>query len=149
MAAEPAQRACYEALVREHGRHQTDKALQTALDKRAEFLLADAQGVVQASVPHFHDMFPHLAAFDEPMQALFDKTRKALFLKAAKALGQAKAKTFSAKGVELEKAIASGQAEGVATALLTQKGTPLKFGDKLAGIDDVREAQALLLALPH
>ena len=147
VAAEPAQRACYEALVREHGRHQTDKALQTALDKRAEFLLADAQGVVQASVPHFHDMFPHLAAFDEPMQALFDKTRKALFLKAAKALGQAKAKTFSAKGVELEKAITSGQAEGVVAALLTQKGKPCKFGDKLAGIDDVRVAQALLLAL--
>jgi ATP-dependent helicase/nuclease subunit A len=35
----------FEAVVRLHGRFQTDKALQTALDKRTEFTLADEQGV--------------------------------------------------------------------------------------------------------
>jgi ATP-dependent helicase/nuclease subunit A len=53
-------KADFEAVVLAYGRSQTEKALQTALDKRTEFALADAQGVVAESVLHFCDQYPRL-----------------------------------------------------------------------------------------
>ena len=146
VAADGELRACYESLVREHGRHQTDRALQAALQKRAEFLLADAHGVVENSVPHFHELFAELAAYEAPQDALFAEAITPLFWQAAKALGQAKAKTHAEKGVALEMALTNRQAEGVIDALLT-KGKPRRFNDKMAGIEHVRAAQDLLLAI--
>ena len=46
----PDLKADFETVVLAHGRFQADKALQGALDKRTEFLLADAAGVVDSSV---------------------------------------------------------------------------------------------------
>jgi ATP-dependent helicase/nuclease subunit A len=66
-------------------------------------------------------------------------------LDAAKALGGASAKTFSAKGVELETAMTADDFPGMVVALLTEKGSPRKFGEKIAGIERVREAQDLVL----
>ena len=60
----------FEAVVRTHGRYQTDKALQVALQRRTEFALADAAGVVQRSVQHFALMYPALAPWETPAAAL-------------------------------------------------------------------------------
>ncbi|MES2187740.1 MAG: UvrD-helicase domain-containing protein [Pseudomonadota bacterium] len=64
---------------------------------------------------------------------------------ASRALGKASAKTFAAKGGELERAVTAGEVAGVLAALLTQKLEPRKFGDKLEGIEAIRAAQELAM----
>ena len=81
-------KADFEALVLEHGRFQTEKALSVALSKRIEFTLADAHGVVDDSVQHFSEMFPALRAFDQPAAALELSSARARWLARAKVLGQ-------------------------------------------------------------
>ncbi|WP_332775880.1 UvrD-helicase domain-containing protein [Polaromonas sp.] len=146
LVAEPALKADFEAVVETHGRFQAGKALQTALDKRIEFALADAQGVVDASVQPFGEQFPEFAGLQTPEALLTDQPahRQALSA-AAVALGRASAPTFSAKGVELEQALTAGDMPAVFAALLTEKGTPRKFGEKIVGIAQVRAAQDLVL----
>jgi ATP-dependent helicase/nuclease subunit A len=143
--ASDALKADFDAVVRVHGRFQTDKALQTALDKRTEFTLADEQGVVDASVQPFDAQFPEFAGLDRPEDALDAADNRQLLLDAARALGGASAPTFSAKGVELEQALTAQNLPAVFTALLTDKGTPRKFGEKIVGIACVRHAQDLVL----
>ncbi|MGH6636967.1 MAG: UvrD-helicase domain-containing protein, partial [Polaromonas sp.] len=139
-------KADFEAVVRAHGRFQTDKALQTALDKRTEFTLADEKGVVDASVQPFGVQFPEFAGLAAPEDALTaNPSNHQLLLEAAKALGRASAPTFSAKGVELEQALTAQDVPAVLSALLTEKGTPRKFGEKIIGIERVRQAQELVL----
>jgi ATP-dependent helicase/nuclease subunit A len=144
VTADPAARADYEASVAVFGRFQTLKALRAALDKRVEFGLADPSGIVGGSVQHWHAVFPDLATAAEPaaLVALHAPLREA-WLRAAKALGRAAAPTFSACGVQLEQALADENLDAALGALLTQKLEPRKFNDKLAGIADVREAQAI------
>ena len=144
VADSPSLRADYEAVVAQHGRSQTHKALAAALAKRVEFDLADAAGVVDVSVAPVESLFPDLAGEGGPLRALLQREQGALLL-AAQALGRASAPTFSAKGVELETAVTTADGDGVMAALLTQKGEPRKFNDKLAGIEQVRHAQALAL----
>ena len=67
---EAALKADFEALVLVHGRFQTDKALQGALDKRTEFTLADEKGVVDASVQPFAAQFPEFAGQGAPEYSL-------------------------------------------------------------------------------
>jgi ATP-dependent helicase/nuclease subunit A len=86
-------RADYEAVVARHGRSQTHKALAAALAKRVEFDLADAAGVVDASVPPFQVQYPELAAFNEPSEALQDDASHHRWLDRAKALGAEANKT--------------------------------------------------------
>ena len=139
-------RADFEAVVFEHGRAQTEKALQTALDKRTEFALADAHGVLAQSVLHFADQYPEFAGLKEPQDFLrAAPLRWQTLLDAAKALGQASAPSFSAKGVALETALSSKDLAAVFDALFTDKGTPRKFSEKVVGIERVREAQDLVL----
>ncbi len=139
-------RADFEAVVFEYGRAQTEKALQTALDKRTEFALADAHGVLAQSVRHFGDQYPEFAGLKEPRDFLrTEPQRWRTLLDAAKSLGQASAPSFSAKGRALEMALSVDDLPGAMDALFTDKGTPRKFSDKLAGIDRMREAQDLLL----
>ena len=142
VADSPALRSAYEACVARHGRSQTHKALEGALAKRVEFTLADEAGVVDASVEPAAALFPDLAEGDDPALALLRRERDAL-LAAALALGRAGARTYSEKGVELETAVSAQDADGMLAALFTQKGEPRKFNDKLAGIEQVRHAQAL------
>ena len=141
----PELKADFEGVVLAHGRFQTDKALQGALDKRGEFSLADAVGVVDSSLQHFTAQFPEFAGLAQPEEALHTSAASTLLLAAAKALGRASAPTFSAKGVELEAALSARNIEGVLLSLLTEKGTPRKFGEKIIGIASVREAQELAL----
>lgn len=132
--------------VAEHGRHQTLKALEKALGKRVEFALADAAGVVDASVETMAQRYPEFADSENPAQWLVRDARAATLLReAAQALGRASAVTFSAKGVELEQALGAGDGAAALAALLTQKNEPRKFNDKLAGIEAVRAAQQLAL----
>ncbi|MFZ4478668.1 MAG: UvrD-helicase domain-containing protein [Rhodoferax sp.] len=139
-------RADFEAVVFEHGRAQTEKALQTALDKRTEFALADAAGVVAASVRHFGAQYPEFSGLQTPEELLHPSSLHwQALLDAARALGNATARTFSAKGVELELALASAQPLAAFDALLTDKGAPRKFSEKIVGIELVRQAQDLAL----
>jgi len=139
-------KADYEAVVLAYGRSQTEKALQTALDKRTEFALADAQGVVAESVLHFCDQYPEFAWLADPDDFLKTKPQHVqTLLDAAKALGGASAKTYSAKGLELEMAITADDMPAAFDALLTKEGTPRKFGEKIVGIERVRKAQELVL----
>jgi len=146
LLADPDRKADFEALVFAHGRFQTDKALQAALDKRVEFALADAHGVVDVSVLPFGDQFPEFAGLGTPEEFLTGiPAHMQLMGAAAKALGGASAPTFSAKGVELETALTEGNLAAAFAALLTEKGTPRKFGEKIAGIATIRQVQELVL----
>jgi ATP-dependent helicase/nuclease subunit A len=131
-------RADYDALVAAHGRSQAAKALDEALTRRVEFTLADANGAVDGAVATAGEIDPEFAdaaSFDDVL--LRDPALPA----AARALGRASARTFADKGAELERAVTEGDAALALDALLTQKGEPRKFNDKLAGIGDVRAAQ--------
>lgn len=86
-------RADYEAVVARHGRSQTHKALAAALAKRVEFDLADAAGVVDASVPPFQQAYPELAALAEPSEALQTDAALQRWLSRASALGAEANKT--------------------------------------------------------
>ncbi len=141
-------KADFEAVVLEHGRSQTQKALQSALDKRTEFALADAHGVVDTSVQTFAGQYPGFAALGAPEDFLrADATRWQTLLDAARALGRASAKTFSAKGVELEAALSGADFDAVCEALLTKEGAARKFNEKIQGIEAVRAAQELVLCV--
>ncbi len=147
LVADAALRADFETVLLEHGRFQTEKALQGALDKRTEFALADAAGVVDSSVAHFSVQFPEYAGLEHPDQSFASSACRELLSAAAKNLGSATAPTFSAKGVELEKAITANDLPAALLALLTEKGIARKFGEKIVGIGVIREAQELALRL--
>jgi ATP-dependent helicase/nuclease subunit A len=145
VVADASARDDFDALVAEHGRFQAQKALAAALQKRVEFSLADAAGVVDASVQHFHDQFPDFAGMATPEQACWQSRGRALLLEAAACLGRASAPTFAAKGDELVMALTAGDIAGVMQALLTNTGGARKFGDKIIGIETIRAAQQLVL----
>ena len=146
LAGDAPLQADFEALVLDHGRFQAGKALQAALDKRTEFMLADEKGLVDASVQPFGVQFPEFADLAAPQDALTPASADWRVLQdAARALGRASAPSFSAKGAELAQALAAQDMAGMAGALLTDKGAPRKFSEKIAGIDVVRQAQELLL----
>lgn len=142
VADDPEAAADYRALVWHYGRSQTAKALDEALTRRVEFVLADAHGAVDDAVVPMGEFYPAFAGAETPEDRLLhDPACRAALLAAARALGRASAPTFSQKGVKLEHAVAKGRVAGVLDALLTQKGEPRKFSDKLAGVEDVRAAQ--------
>ena len=147
VAAEPEARQDYIDAVATHGRHQTQKALEAALNKRVEFALADEHGVVDASVLHFTKQFPDFAGVPTPA-ALLDSARvRGLLLDAARLLGASTLKTCLEAATALEQAVTAGDLAGAHEALLTQKGTPRKLSDKLAGIETVRQAQDCLIEI--
>lgn len=137
----PSARQDYEALVATHGRFQTAKALEAALQRRVEFELADAHQRLERSVPHFSEAFPDLADLTAPMDGLLQPARLARLREAAQVLGRASQPSFSAKGSALEQALAATNAAGVLEALFTQEGGARKFSDKVEGIARVRAVQ--------
>ena len=148
VAADPSARADFEASVAAHGRFQTQKALLAALAKRVEFALADAHGVVEASIKPFGQQFPEFAGLREPcdLLAAIGMPRQQL-AEAARALGRAAAPTFSAKGAALESGLLAGDLPAVLGSLLTQKGDARKFSEKLEGLAQIRSAQDLAMRL--
>jgi ATP-dependent helicase/nuclease subunit A len=81
----------YQAVVREHGRSSTQKALAAALAKRGEFVFADHAGVVAHSVPHFSSQCPGFEGLVEPQDRLQTPACQDILWAAAKAMGSAKA----------------------------------------------------------
>ena len=135
----------FETAVRTYGRTQTHRALQNALDRRTEFALADAHGVVDASVQGFARQHPAFAGLDSPEDCLrSDVGCRQILLDAAQALGRASAKGFAASGADLQSALDNGDFEAIFDALMTRTGTARKFSDKLAGLASVRAAQTLV-----
>ena len=147
LLAAPDLKKDFESVVQAYGRFQATKALLSALDKRTEFLLADAAGVVDGSVEHFKVRFPEFADFTQPEDAFQSAPTQAQLLAAAKALGASSAPSFSAKGSELESAVTDRNASAVLAALLTEKGTPRKFSEKIVGLAAVRQAQDEVLCI--
>ena len=148
VAADAGARTDFETSVRTYGRFNTQKALEAALDKRVELSLADAHEVVEASVQHWGEQFPEFAGLAEPCELLAAaNAHTQAFAAAASALGRASAPSFAAKGEELERAMSGRDIDAVLAALLTQRGEPRKFNDKLAGLEQVRQAQELAIRL--
>jgi ATP-dependent helicase/nuclease subunit A len=146
LAEQPAFRADFEALVHEHGRSQTHKALMAALDKRVEFELADAAGRVQTSVRTIAEQFERCRGLNQCVDLLDAPMETALLLEAARALQALPAPSFAEKGRQLEQALTQRDLDGVIAALLTAKGEERKFGS--AGSHPaLRQAQALALQL--
>ena len=145
IAQEPAAKADYLEAVATFGRHQTHKALQAALAKRTEFALADREGVVDASVAPFGALYPDFAGLDMPLQRLQQDGAQQLLWDAARALGASSLVSCSKQGSALEAALTSGDLGAQFDALLTQKGEPRKFSEKLAGLETVRATQAMLI----
>ena len=142
---DPAARQDFADATRTHGRHQTQQALVRALQKRVEFSLADAAGVVERSVDTLAQQFPEFAGQDDPVRWLVENTNaREMLAEAARLLGRASAPTFSAKGVELERALSENQVDAVVDALLTADRNPRKFSEKVVGLEQVRSAQALV-----
>lgn len=141
----PAAKADFQALVQTHGRSQAQKALLLALDKRVEFELADAAGTVQTSVRTIDQQFARCAGLSTVRELLFRSTEAQLLMQAAKVLQGLRAKTFSALGADLERALVAGDLDGVIDSLLTGQSSgrgPRAFGQ--AGSNEaVRQAQGL------
>ena len=93
LAGDTQGKADFEAVVLMYGRSQTEKALSVVLDKRTEFVLADADGVVAGSVQSFDSLFPALAHLAHPAAALDNAAARARWLAWAAALGQETNKT--------------------------------------------------------
>ncbi len=145
VAQDPLARQDYEDAVAVYGRHQTLKALEAALAKRVEFALADAQGVVDASVQTVAQRFAWMAPYQEPLEVLDGEVAKTVLGAAALALGAASQKTFAARGVQLQQALQSADTDQLFDSLLTKVDGPRAFGDKLSGLADIQAAQTLLL----
>ncbi len=137
----------YLAAVATHGRFQTQKALEAALSKRVEFDLADAHGVVDASVLSFDQQFPDFAGVERPDALLQTPANHGLLLDAARLLGAAKLASCVSAGAALEQALGQADLQAVQDALLTKTGAPRKFSEKVLGIEQVRQAQDFLLRL--
>lgn len=89
----PAERQDFMDGVAEHGRHQTLAALKKALDKRVEFRLADAVGVVDASVDTFSARYPALRDLARPELALLQPEARIRWHARAQTLGTEANKT--------------------------------------------------------
>ena len=83
----------FEELVAEYGKSQALKALDEALSKRVEFELADAKGLVDASVPHFSVHFAEFAGESSPYDWLATEATKQKWYGWARVLGGEKNKT--------------------------------------------------------
>ena len=145
VAQDAAARQDYEDAVAVYGRHQTLKALEAALAKRVEFALADAQGVVEASVQTMGERFASMAGYEEPLQALSGAAAKSLLEAAAHTLGAASQKSYAAKGAQLQQALQEGDSYHIFDALLTKTDGPRSFGERINSLSEIEAAQSLLL----
>ena len=145
VAADASARADYVALVQTHGRSNARKALESALAKRVELAMADAAGVLAGSVATAAAQFPEFAAWEQPLDCLQAAAATEPLWAAAKVLCAATQQTFVKAAGKLEQALTNGDTEGLFGALLTDKGEARKFNDTLTGIEQVRQAQDLLL----
>jgi ATP-dependent helicase/nuclease subunit A len=147
IAKDASARADYVDSVAQYGRYQTLKGLEAALNKRVEFALADAQGVVDQSVQTLAERFPDYAGLVKPSDRLHQADVRQRLQAAASALGASTLATCTKQASALELAMTTNDSAGIVSALLTQKSEPRKFSEKLAGLEHVREAQELLMGM--
>jgi ATP-dependent helicase/nuclease subunit A len=138
LLAEPALRADHAALIAQRGRAQVRKWFEAAWAKRVEFELADAAGVLEASVP------PPALALDgaHPAQALLGAAWEALLRELALALGRGGAKAQdAATGLVLALAQTEARArfDRAWAALFTKGDTPRKQLGKVEALVRVQE----------
>lgn len=147
LVAQPDLKADFQAVVTAYGRFQTQRALQAVLNKRAEFTLADAAGVLDACVQPVGVVFPAFAAWAEPDDMLrCDAAARNVLLQAAQALMRhTDAPSFVALGEDLAQALTNNDPAAMHKALCTQANTARKFAKKMAGIEQVSAAQDLVL----
>ena len=144
----PERRADFEALVQSHGRYMSEKALTNALAKRLEFTLADSAGVLETSVARFDVCNPGFSGCQSPDDWLTgNATRWQALQTAAEKLGRSSAVSYSDSGRALELALHQRDIDAAISALFTQALSPRKFSEKIAGIEQVRLAQGLLVEL--
>ena len=93
LAHEAAACADFVDSVAEVGRHQTLEALKKALQKRVEFALADAAGVVEGSVEPFGALYPPWSNLAWPSLVLAQASVRETWLVRAGSLAQEKNKT--------------------------------------------------------
>lgn len=79
--------------VAQYGRSQTEKALSNALDKRVEFVLADACARVETSVEPFGKLYPAWAHLTSPALAVISAEARERWLGRARLLGAEANKT--------------------------------------------------------
>jgi ATP-dependent helicase/nuclease subunit A len=138
---QPAHRSDFEAVVAEHGRFQTEKALEQALDKRVEFARADAAGRVDTSVRHFHAVFPALSAHAQPADALATAAARSRWLAWADALAGEANKTPQ-KAAQAVRDVFSAIADTANPVALAESLAALRKGFFVA--DEDRLTQHLL-----
>jgi ATP-dependent helicase/nuclease subunit A len=143
LQGDDALRGTYYQSVAAHGRFNVDKALHSALDKRVEFGLADAAGVVAGSIRPFAQVYPELAGLDSPLE-VFAKgsTQRQQLSEVAAILGRYDGKIPQKAAADIELALTDDKPADALAALVVQAGTPRKFSDKIPGIDQVRAVQA-------
>ncbi len=93
IAADAELQADYAALVGAMGRHQAHKALEGALARRVEFLLADAVGAVAEAVDRFDKGVQAWEGLKQPGDALLTEAARRRWLAWAQVLGAEKNKT--------------------------------------------------------
>ncbi len=136
--ADPARRADHASLIAQRGRSQARKWFEAVWNKRVEFELADAAGVLDASVPA-----PQVALDgSHPAQALFGVAWQTALRELALALGLGGVRAQdAATGLVLALAQTEAQArfDHAWAALFTEKGTPRKQLGKVAELARVQD----------
>jgi ATP-dependent helicase/nuclease subunit A len=144
LAADHALRATYGQAVAAHGRFNVDKALSSALDKRVEFALADAAGTVASSIRPFGEVYEEFDGLGLPIDILAPGSAERQRLSdTAVILGRYDGKIPQTAASDIERALTDNQLPDALSALVIKAGTARKFSDKIPGIEQVREMQAL------
>jgi ATP-dependent helicase/nuclease subunit A len=142
LQGDAALRSTYYQAVAAHSRFNVDKALHSALDKRVEFGLADAAGVVATSIRPFAQVYPEMVGLDSPLDVFAaGSTQRQRLSEVAAILGRYDGKIPQKAAADIERALTDGQLTDALAALVVQAGTPRKFSDKIPGIDQVRAVQ--------
>jgi ATP-dependent helicase/nuclease subunit A len=141
-------RRIYAEAVAAHGRFNIDKALGSALDKRVEFLLADAAGTVQRSIREFAQVYTEFAGLNAPLDIFAaGRPERQRLADAAVTLGRYDGAIPQKAANQIERALTDNQVAGALKALLTEAGTARKFSDKIPGVEAVRDLQTLCLCI--
>lgn len=126
--------ADYQTLVAERGRSTVTRWLEAAFSKRVELRLADAQGVLEASMQGAESVDAVFAGLTHPAQALRLPSYAGVLAELAQQLGRSKGMTAKKSGAALEQGLSQSDdlaaVEAVRLALFTATGSPRKnLGD--------------------
>ena len=131
----------HRTLIAQRGRSQVRRWLESAWDKRVEFELADAAGVLDGSVAAPADHWPELAGLAHPAEALASAVWRERLRALALTLGRGGARAQEAATglvTALEAPDPQTMFDAAWSALFTGGGTPRKLGAdaELADVQD-------------